>query len=34
MLECGDIEEVHRTIAREGRQIRVIQRYAPRERGR
>ena len=31
MLERGDIEELHRTIEREGRQIRVLQGYAPRK---
>ncbi len=32
MLERGDIEELHRTIERQGRQIKVIQGYAPRKR--
>ena len=32
MLEHGDIEQLHRTIERQGRQIRVIQGYAPRKR--
>ena len=32
MLQQGDIEELHRTIEGQGRQIRVIQAYAPRKR--
>ncbi len=32
MLERGDIEELHRTIERQRRQIKVIQGYAPRKR--
>jgi len=32
MLERGDIEEMHRTIEREARQIRVLQGYVPRKR--
>lgn len=31
-LEHGDIEELHRAIDRQGRQIKVIQAYAPRKR--
>jgi len=32
MLERGDMEELHRTIAQQGRQIRVLRGYAPRKR--
>jgi hypothetical protein len=32
MLEPGDIEQLHRTIERHGRTMRVIQGYAPRKR--
>jgi hypothetical protein len=32
MLERGDIEELHRTIAGQGRQIKVIAGLAPRKR--
>lgn len=32
MLERGDIEELHRTIEQQARQIKVIQGYAPRKR--
>ena len=32
MLERGDIEELHRTIASQGRQIKVITGLAPRKR--
>jgi hypothetical protein len=32
MLEHGDIDQLHRTIQRQGRQINVIQGLAPRNR--
>ena len=32
MLEHGDIEELHRTIAQQGRQIKVVAGLAPRKR--
>jgi len=32
MLEHGDIDELHRTLRRQGRQINVIQGLAPRKR--
>ena len=32
MLEQGDIDQLHRTIAQQGRQIRVIAGLAPRKR--
>jgi hypothetical protein len=32
MLDHGDLDELHRTIAQQGRQIRVIAGLAPRKR--